>query len=217
MARRSTSPRICEDCGTKVSGKYRRRRCENCYRAVLRREKGIPTAKERRANYNPKSYLFGSTVAGPDGCVIFTGPSRGRGYGALQGADGRRVSAHRLAYELMVGPIPDGMDIDHQCHNRSLTCEGGPMCRHRRCVNPFHLEPATPKENTRRAAARPASRVGRYRSDRGNASCRNGHERTEENVIWEKRLSAPGGRVRRCRQCLKNQQASARKLRRQAA
>lgn len=216
MPKRSTLPRICEDCSTEVPGKYRRRRCENCYRAVLRREKGTPVGKKRRANYDPQAYLFGSTVAGPDGCVIFTGPGRGQGYGALQGANGQRVSAHRLAYELMVGPIPAGMDIDHQCHNRSLTCEGGPTCLHRRCVNPFHLEPATSGDNTRRAAARPGSRLGRSNVHRDDF-CRNGHERTEENTVWEKRSATSNERRPRCRQCLAAYQATYRERRRTAA
>lgn len=46
--------------------------------------------------------------------------------------------AHRVAYERLVGPIPDGMQLDH-------------LCRNRLCVNPDHLEPVTAQENTRRA------------------------------------------------------------------
>lgn len=59
------------------------------------------------------------------------------GYGAIW--DGTRlVYAHRLAYELLVGPIPSGMTIDHTCANRL-------------CVNPAHLEAVTIRENIRRA------------------------------------------------------------------
>lgn len=46
-----------------------------------------------------------------------------------------KVSAHRFAYELMVGPIPEGMQLDHQ-----HTCP-------KRCVNPAHLRPTTGKQN----------------------------------------------------------------------
>lgn len=47
--------------------------------------------------------------------------------------------AHRVVYEALVGPIPDGLQLDHVCRNRA-------------CVNPAHLEPVTALENTRRSA-----------------------------------------------------------------
>lgn len=50
------------------------------------------------------------------------------------------IYAHRLVYEQLIGTIPDGLQLDH-------------LCRRRLCVNPSHLEPVTPKENTRRAKA----------------------------------------------------------------
>jgi hypothetical protein len=50
------------------------------------------------------------------------------------------IRAHRFAYELLVGPIPEGLVIDH-------------LCRNRRCVNPAHLEPVTAEENWRRGDA----------------------------------------------------------------
>ncbi len=63
------------------------------------------------------------------------------GYGkvAWQLADSRRWwMAHRASYELLVGPIPTGLSLDHLCRNRS-------------CINPQHLEPVTIAENNRRA------------------------------------------------------------------
>ena len=59
------------------------------------------------------------------------------GYGVVRTA-GRDQLAHRAEYERANGPIPEGMQLDH-------------LCRVRECVNPDHLEPVTPKENTRRS------------------------------------------------------------------
>lgn len=64
------------------------------------------------------------------------------GYGvASLGGSGRSGPAHRFIYERLVGPIPEGMDLDH-------VKERG--CRYRDCVNPAHLEPVTHVENCRR-------------------------------------------------------------------
>ena len=60
------------------------------------------------------------------------------GYGHFQ-TDGGTTTAHRVAYQLLVGPIPDGLHVDH-------------LCRNTLCVNPDHLEPVTQAENNRRAA-----------------------------------------------------------------
>ena len=61
------------------------------------------------------------------------------GYGQLSDG-GRTTPAHRYAYRQYVGPIPDGLDLDH-------------LCLHRTCVNPWHLEPVTRKEHRRRQFA----------------------------------------------------------------
>ena len=54
------------------------------------------------------------------------------GYGSIN-----NVRAHRLVYEVLSGPIPEGYQLDHLCQNRG-------------CVNPSHLEPVLPKENKQR-------------------------------------------------------------------
>jgi hypothetical protein len=61
------------------------------------------------------------------------------GYGVFNAGSGKAVYAHRFAYEELVGPIPNGLTLDH-------------LCRTPRCVNPEHLEPVTQAENSRRAA-----------------------------------------------------------------
>lgn len=74
-----------------------------------------------------------------DGCVEYTGCISATGYGWLA-KDGGRMLAHRAAYELLVGPIPAGLTLDH-------------LCRNTKCCNPAHLEPVTNAENVRRAWA----------------------------------------------------------------
>jgi uncharacterized Zn finger protein (UPF0148 family) len=77
---------------------------------------------------------------GPNGCWIWRGAIRNKrdGYGAvaLPGRPARYKAAHRAAYELTKGPIPEGFDLHHKCRVRD-------------CVNPDHLEPLPPAENVR--------------------------------------------------------------------
>lgn len=64
-------------------------------------------------------------------CWVWTGARKTGGYGTVRKNDGRRkfsYSAHRASYEEFVGPIPDGLELDH-------------LCRNRLCINPSHLEP----------------------------------------------------------------------------
>lgn len=68
-----------------------------------------------------------------DGCWEWVGTHAARGYGQLKVAGVRRL-AHRVVYELLKGPIPHGLELDHLCHNRN-------------CVRPNHLEPVTHQEN----------------------------------------------------------------------
>lgn len=91
------------------------------------------------------------------GCWLWTGPTGSQGYGVLQNLPRLSRAAHRFAYELFVGPIREGFLIDHLCHNEDLACPAGRGCRHRRCVNPTHLEQVTLSENVRRGALRRAA------------------------------------------------------------
>lgn len=133
--------------------------------------------------------LLAGTTPGFGGCIIRTTGITARGYGVLR-VSGQRVPAHRLAYELFVGPIPSGLEVDHRCHNVDTACAGGDRCPHRRCINPAHLEPVTTGENARRS---PLTQVGRnIRMTR----CANGHPFDAANTYIR-----PDGGGRVCRQC----------------
>ena len=89
------------------------------------------------------------------GCPwMWTGARTNRGHGnfsvVTQRGRERYVAPHRFIYELLNGPIPKGLDIDHECHNRAAylsLCNGGPTCLHRICVYPDHLVAKTRSEN----------------------------------------------------------------------
>jgi len=100
------------------------------------------------------------------GCRAWLGSLTKDGYGQFL-ADGRRsVSAHKAAYELVYGPVPDGLELDH-------------LCRVRCCINPEHLEPVTHAENIRRGEYRKGwdKRMARK------TLCINGHPYTGDNVV----------------------------------
>lgn len=109
---------------------------------------------------------------GPDECWEWLAGKNGR-YGAIY-VDGQNVGAHRFSYEILVGPIPEGLVLDHLCRN-----EG--------CVNPNHLEPVEQRENVLRGEGPSAANVKK-------THCPQGHPYNEENT---------GGseRVRWCRAC----------------
>ena len=93
---------------------------------------------------------------GPGGCWLWTAGKNEKGYGTFS-LDGEKRKAHRVAYEQYVGPIPDGLEIDH-------------LCRHRGCVNPAHLEAVTHAENMARGA------------NAMKTHCARGHEYAGDNV-----------------------------------
>lgn len=137
-----------------------------------------------------------------DECWLWTGAlQRGGkyngGYGKMGsgGGGGKTVLAHRVSYELFVGPIPDGLQLDHTCH-KAAHCDLGPACPHRRCVNPSHLEPVTGLVNARRANY---SKNGQATARRQLAKthCPSGHAYSQQNT----HIDSYG--YRHCRECFK--------------
>lgn len=123
----------------------------------------------------PVARLLEKVNKRPDGCWIWTASGFWDGYGKFH-LDGKSVRAHRASYELFVGPIPDGLVIDH-------------LCRVPRCVNPQHLEPVTVRENTLRSPIASPPMLG------ARTHCNHGHEYTPENTYVR-----PHG-ARLCREC----------------
>jgi hypothetical protein len=142
----------------------------------------------------PLSERIWDKVDKTETCWIWTAGKSSDGYGR-QSVDGHTRNAHRVVYEMLVGPIPDGMTLDH-------------LCRVRACVNPSHLDPVSPVENWRRAQ-QDLGELGRA-TQTAKTQCPHGHPYDEANTYINRR----GGRV--CRAC-RNAYSRARFARQQAA
>jgi hypothetical protein len=121
---------------------------------------------------------FWSRIEKTDGCWLWTGPLDHGGYGTFRFERQRKLyvlMAHRIAYEQIIGPIPDGLVLDH-------------LCRVRNCCNPHHLEPVTRGENVLRGDS-PNARSARA------THCPQGHPYDEANTY-----RTPNG-TRQCRIC----------------
>jgi hypothetical protein len=114
----------------------------------------------------------------PDECWIWRGTTNADGYGAIR-IKNARLPAHRFVYEVMVGPIPDGLHLDH------VWARG---CTSRSCVNPAHLEPVTLVENVMRGNG-----VGAVNARK--TTCPQGHEYDK---VW---VDAIGRASRQCSTC----------------
>ena len=140
--------------------------------------------KNRRWTLSEEERFWSKVEITPYGCWEWCGCLTKGGYG--QFVLGTRVYAHRYAYKMMVGEIPEGLQVDHLCRNRS-------------CVNPEHMEIVTRKENILRGQSLPAkcSRL---------THCPRGHEYNEQNTyLWiGKEGTKNSGKVgRQCRICAK--------------
>jgi hypothetical protein len=111
------------------------------------------------------------------GCWLWTGALNADRYGLMYYANRRPKMTHRISYEMYVGPIPDGLEIDH-------------LCRNRLCCNPAHLEVVSHQENIKRS---PMIGVTSGRLQKAKTHCKQGH--SLENAYRRKNGS------RQCRGC----------------
>lgn len=163
---------------------YCRGLCKTHYDRLRRRgdvHASTPTRDER----------FWAKVDRSDDCWIWLAGLTHNGYGRFT-VDGKNVPAHRWSYERFVGPIPDGLVIDH-------------LCRTPACVNPEHLEPVTQRENALRG-------VGPTAANAVKTHCAQGHEYTPENTYVY-----PSRGWRMCRRCHQQWDTARRARKREAA
>lgn len=147
----------------------------------------VMAAVKRGRNRTPEERFWDAVDKdGPGGCWLWTYTKTPSGYGSFTigpRSDRRVVLAHRFAYELLVGPVPDGLELDH------VKAWG---CTNRHCVNPAHLEAVTHAENVRRGRSAEATRLRRALQ----THCKRGHPLSGENVY---RASKGGRGCRACR------------------
>jgi hypothetical protein len=129
---------------------------------------------------------FWAKVEKTGGCWWWRGALFPNGYGSFKEFPRPGIChlPHRFAYERLVGPIPEGLDLDHLCRNRT-------------CVNPAHLEPVTRRENLLRGDTIPARKNAQ-------THCIHGHPFDKANTYI-----APNG-TRHCRTCSHDRQVQSR-------
>lgn len=139
---------------------------------------GKPRGKYR---VRPTAERFWPKVDKSGECWLWMPALRPDGYGYFH-LDGRMQLAHRVSYALSVGPIPEGLQIDH-------------LCRVRACVRPDHLEAVTQAENIRRGVG------GEVNAARQQAKthCPSGHEYDEENIYNHEGTGRPNRACKECR------------------
>jgi hypothetical protein len=144
------------------------------------------TTRSRFAEYRDRYERDVDRSGGPDGCWPWQGYIGTWGYGQMW-AERATQLAHRVAWDLAVGPIPAGMSVLHRCDNRP-------------CCNPSHLFLGTHTDNVRDMAAKERDWQSRK------LHCPRGHEYNEANTYH--RPSAPN--ERECRACNRENQRARR-------
>lgn len=133
-----------DGCGSVVGKNSARGWCFRHYQRWQRHGDPLGGAPERPVMTDEER--FWSRVTKTESCWNWTGTKSDSGYGLIS-INGTVNRAHRLAWELLVGPIPEGIHIDHRCMNKS-------------CVNPEHLRHATHKQNSEHLALRSTNKSG---------------------------------------------------------
>ena len=167
MSGKRSVPRICQICGGNFlaePGEVNRGHAQFCSRTCQ--------SASLVQDLPPR---FWSKVDKSSDCWIWTAARYPSGYGVFVVKHGVLRPAHRIAYLLTHGAIPDGLELDH-------------LCRNRLCVNPDHLEPVTHQVNCLRGESPSANHARR-------TSCVNGHPFDERNTHIR-----PDG-SRKCRAC----------------
>ena len=159
-------PKCCvEDC-TRINDS--RGYCKLHYDRFMKHGDPLTGAVQTRIEQFSSSYRVDT-----DGCWIWTRSLVTKGYAAFW--DGQMVTGHRWSYEHFIGPVPQGLQLDH-------------LCRVRACVNPEHLEPVTVAQNVLRG-------IGLSAINARKTHCKRGHPFDTANTY----IASNGSRC--CRPC----------------
>lgn len=169
---------VCGNATVADGAKLRSGHTKSCGRCTLRRQPLFDRFAEK-------------TVLLPNGCIEWIGGLNGVGYGQFYSGhetpdDTGKAYAHRWSYEHFIGPIPDGLHLDH-------------LCRNRKCVNPTHLEPVTIRENLLRG-------IGPSAENAKKTHCPQGHQYAGDNLYVQ-----PATGMRFCRTCARDRARAKRK------